>query len=72
MCWGYDSKESKCASVFMELQSGGEGKSPGCEETLERMLCSGPGRSQGSSGPITLKTCKPWKDPITSQYNVLS
>ena len=72
MCWGYDNEESKCPSVFMELWSGGEGKSPGCGETLERVLCSGPGRSPGSSGPITLRTCKPWKDPITSQYNVLS
>ena len=71
MRWGYDSEESKCPSVFMELRSGGEGQSPGCGETLERVLCSGPGRSQGSSGSITLRTCKPWKDPITSQYIVL-
>ena len=56
--WGYDSKEGKCSSVFMELPSGGERKSPG--------------RSQGSSGPITLRTCKPWKDPVISQYIVLS
>ena len=71
MRWGYDSEESKCPSVFMELRSGGEGQSPGCGETLERVLCSGPGRSQGSSGSITLRTCKPWKDPVTSQYIVL-
>ena len=58
MRWGYDSEEGKCSSVFMELPSGGEGKSPG--------------RSQGSSGPITLRTCKPWKDPVISQYIVLS
>ena len=56
--WGYDSEEGKCSSVFMELPSGGERKSPG--------------RSQGSSGPITLRTCKPWKDPVISQYIVLS
>ena len=30
MHWGHDSEESKCSSVFMELLSGGEGKSPGC------------------------------------------
>ena len=70
--WGHDSEESKCSSVFMELRSGGEGKSPGCGETLERVSYLGPGRSQGSPGPITLRTCKPWKDPITSQYIVLS
>lgn len=41
-------------------------------ETLEWVLCLGPGRSQGSPGPVTLRPCKPWKDPITSQYIMLS
>ena len=72
MHWGCDSEEGKCSSVFMEPRSGGEGKSPGCGVTLEPVLCLGPGRSQGSPGPITLRTGKPWKDPITSQYIVLS
>ena len=67
MHWEHDSEAS-----VMELLSGGEGKSPGCGETLEWVLYLGPGRSQGSSGPITLRTCKPWKDSITSQYIVLS
>ena len=72
MHWGCDSEEGKRSSVFMEPQSGGEGKSPGCGVTLEWVLCSGPGRSQGSPGPVTLRPCKPWKDPITSQYIMLS
>ena len=72
MHWGYDSEEGKCSAVFMELWSGGEGKSPGCGETLEWVLCLGPGRSQGSSGLISLRTWKAWKDPVTSQYIVLS
>ena len=72
MHWGCDSEEGKRSSVFMEPRSGGEGKSPGCGVTLEPVLCLGPGRSQGSPGPVTLRTCKPWKDPITSQYIMLS
>lgn len=71
MHWGCDSEESKCSLSSWSLGLAGREVSrqwgdPGMGVML------GSWQESGVPDPITLRTCKPWKDPITSQTVVLS